>query len=286
MPAHAPHTPPLPNAAGHRADDPQRPAQARPHPETAPDVVAAAGHILAFAHTAATVNDYGACTAAGYSANPGPDGRARIHRRFPNLNILDPNRVSQEQRWAQARTYARKYAATLEAAGWTVEHRTVTTGAILLAAPPRPDDTLRPFTVTVAGPDRDEGKAPYTYVVDAVSAEQAWAQAVARHMADEDTADVRVVAAESFEGEPPRNCGYAFNDLRAPVGDDQEAEPGPLRWGLDDVMHGDDGHTIVLLSDADRRPYRLDLGPGRAAALRDALAGLGENGAAQPGTGR
>ncbi|MGW1219495.1 hypothetical protein ACWD6O_34495 [Streptomyces californicus] len=52
-----------------------------------------------------------------------------------------------------------------------------------------------------------------------------------------------------------------------------EQEPTSLRWGLDDVMYGDDDTTTVLLSGRDREPYWLELDPERTAALRDALAG-------------
>jgi len=101
-----------------------------------PAVVRAAALLLAPAHTAAVRNAYGSCTAAGYAVTAGTDGRARVHHRFPNLNVLDPARMSNAQRWTEARRQANAYAATLEAAGWTVERKTVTTGAILLAAPP------------------------------------------------------------------------------------------------------------------------------------------------------
>lgn len=49
--------------------------------------------------------------------------------------------------------------------------------------------------------------------------------------------------------------------------------PTPLRWGLDDVMWGDDDSVIVLLSGPDREPYWLELDPERAAVLRRNLAG-------------
>lgn len=52
-----------------------------------------------------------------------------------------------------------------------------------------------------------------------------------------------------------------------------EQEPTSLRWGLDDVMYGDDDTTTVLLSGPDREPYWLELDPERTAALRDALDG-------------
>lgn len=51
------------------------------------------------------------------------------------------------------------------------------------------------------------------------------------------------------------------------------AEPTPLRWGLDDVEWCDDDSVVVLLSGPDREPYRLELDPEHAAALRDLLAG-------------
>ncbi|MFF5773875.1 hypothetical protein ACFY8V_32740 [Streptomyces californicus] len=53
----------------------------------------------------------------------------------------------------------------------------------------------------------------------------------------------------------------------------EELEPIQLRWGLDDVMYGDDDTTTVLLSGPGRAPYWLELDPERTAALRDALAG-------------
>jgi hypothetical protein len=49
--------------------------------------------------------------------------------------------------------------------------------------------------------------------------------------------------------------------------------PTPLRWGLNDVMWGDDDSVTVLLSGPDREPYWLELDPERAAVLREDLAG-------------
>ncbi|MFF1298183.1 MULTISPECIES: hypothetical protein [unclassified Streptomyces] len=49
--------------------------------------------------------------------------------------------------------------------------------------------------------------------------------------------------------------------------------PTPLRWGLDDVMWGDDDSVIVLLSGPDREPYWLELDADRADVLRQNLAG-------------
>jgi hypothetical protein len=49
-------------------------------------------------------------------------------------------------------------------------------------------------------------------------------------------------------------------------------DPTPLRWGLGDVLWGDDDTVIVCLSGPDREPYWLELDAERAAALRDDLA--------------
>lgn len=49
--------------------------------------------------------------------------------------------------------------------------------------------------------------------------------------------------------------------------------PTPLRWGLNDVMWGDDDTVTVLLSGPNREPYWLELDPERAAVLRQDLAG-------------
>lgn len=48
--------------------------------------------------------------------------------------------------------------------------------------------------------------------------------------------------------------------------------PTQLRWGLNDVMYGDDGTVTVLLSGRDREPYWLELDPEHAAVLREDLA--------------
>lgn len=49
--------------------------------------------------------------------------------------------------------------------------------------------------------------------------------------------------------------------------------PTPLRWGLNDVLWGDDDTVTVLLSGPEREPYWLELDPERAAVLREDLAG-------------
>lgn len=66
-------------------------------------------------------------------------------------------------------------------------------------------------------------------------------------------------------------------DMLGPgVTDGEAPEPIQLRWGLDDVMWGDDDSVIVMMSGPGREPYRLELDPERAAVLRQNLAGPDE----------
>lgn len=72
----------------------------------------------------------------------------------------------------------------------------------------------KPFTVTVAGPERHDGEKPYTYVLDALYTEEAWVKALAWHMVENIALDAYVVASQSHEGLPPEDAGYQWNDLR------------------------------------------------------------------------
>lgn len=65
-------------------------------------------------------------------------------------------------------------------------------------------------------------------------------------------------------------------------------DPVQLRWGLGDVLHGDDDTVTVCLSGPapDRRPYWLELDAERAAALRKELAPDVTPAAEQPETCR
>jgi hypothetical protein len=60
----------------------------------------------------------------------------------------------------------------------------------------------------------------------------------------------------------PTDNGLAFAD-----------NPTMLRWGLNDVLWGDDDTVTILLSDQDRNPYWLELEPETAAVMREDLAG-------------
>jgi hypothetical protein len=72
----------------------------------------------------------------------------------------------------------------------------------------------RDFTVTIAGSERHDGEAPYTYVVSAESQQQAWATALSTHIRREESVDCFIVPEQSFNGLPADDCGYHWNDLR------------------------------------------------------------------------
>ncbi|GGU84425.1 hypothetical protein GCM10010275_19350 [Streptomyces litmocidini] len=92
-----------------------------------------------------------------------------------------------------------------------------------------------------------------------------------RHMATEHPAAAH--SCGNCDGIDPGTC-LANPERTASVPDPTTADdPVQLRWGLGDVLHGDDDTVTVCLSGPDREPYWLGLDADRAAALRDDLAG-------------
>lgn len=77
---------------------------------------------------------------------------------------------------------------------------------------PEGEKTRRVYCVTLAGPERHDGEAPYSWVVEAESAEAAVAKAAAAMARDIDTSDIEFVSVEV--GVPPTECGFTWNDLR------------------------------------------------------------------------
>ncbi|KAB8191504.1 hypothetical protein FH608_030060 [Nonomuraea phyllanthi] len=75
---------------------------------------------------------------------------------------------------------------------------------------------MKTFTVTIAGPERHDGEAPYTWVVEATDMASAMNKALAYHALSQDQRlwDLEIVPLHTFEGPPPENCGYYWNDLR------------------------------------------------------------------------
>ncbi|MGC0418371.1 DUF6884 domain-containing protein [Embleya sp. AB8] len=75
----------------------------------------------------------------------------------------------------------------------------------------------RTFTVTIAGPERHDGQAPFTVVVEDHSTEKAWAQALAWFLVTQETIDGHVIAEKSYEGLPVvgDERSIVWNDLRS-----------------------------------------------------------------------
>lgn len=79
---------------------------------------------------------------------------------------------------------------------------------------------------------------------------------------------------DGYQGECP--CAPSCGCCKAEPAEEPDPtiadDPVQLRWGLGDVLWGDDDSVKVCFSGPDREPYWLELDPERAAALRDDLA--------------
>jgi hypothetical protein len=75
---------------------------------------------------------------------------------------------------------------------------------------------VKPFTVTIAGRERFEGEAPYTYVVNAADIYEAIGTVIRLFCADQehDITDIKLIGTETHEGVPADNCGFHWNDMR------------------------------------------------------------------------
>lgn len=146
-----------------------------------------------------------------------------------------------------------------------------------IPASDRPTDLLRDLVAALfrhpPGAER-LGDATPGEIADAVlSALPAPALAVARQL----LGGTSVTAADlgPADGQQKTRLLARLHTSLTPIPEetDEELEPVQLRWGLDDVMYGDDDTTTLLLSGPGREPYWVELDPERTAALRDALAG-------------
>jgi hypothetical protein len=83
----------------------------------------AARRALSVKHTPAVYNQYGACEDSGYRVDGGRDGMARVSHVVPNVDLLDPDRPSDDELADERQQMVWEYADTLEAAGWSVIRR-------------------------------------------------------------------------------------------------------------------------------------------------------------------
>lgn len=87
------------------------------------DTVVSARTALANKHAAAGYNEYGACTTAGYRIDEGRDDMARVSHVVPNVDLMDPDRPSDDELAEERQRMVWAYADTLEASGWAVIRR-------------------------------------------------------------------------------------------------------------------------------------------------------------------
>ncbi|MFI7148200.1 hypothetical protein ACIBO2_25090 [Nonomuraea sp. NPDC050022] len=75
---------------------------------------------------------------------------------------------------------------------------------------------MKTFTVTIAGTERFDGETPYTWVVEASDVMSAMNKALAYHALSQEQrlCDLEIDLLHTFEGLPPENCEYYWNDLR------------------------------------------------------------------------
>lgn len=101
-------------------------------------ILDAAGELRAAEHKPVEDNEYGSYVSPGYKVESSNDeDTVRVEHKMPEDDLTDPNRMSRNEKY-EARLAARDaYAATLRAAGWTVEERIVHGNRpILLATAP------------------------------------------------------------------------------------------------------------------------------------------------------
>jgi hypothetical protein len=77
------------------------------------------------------------------------------------------------------------------------------------------DFATQDYTVTISGAEREEGHAPWTYVVTAPNWNTACEYALHAHVDGAPAWRFLGLRIESTElGAPSDDCGYAWNDLR------------------------------------------------------------------------
>lgn len=87
------------------------------------ETVGQAARALSTRHPACGVDQYGKCTAPGYVVEESTDDEVRVSHRMPEPDLLDDDRVSDDEMAAERHRMVDAYAATLEVAGYTVERK-------------------------------------------------------------------------------------------------------------------------------------------------------------------
>lgn len=87
------------------------------------ETVDQASRVLFAQHKVSVSDQYGKCTAPGYVVDESADGVVRVSHRMPEPDLLDDDRMSDDDMAAERHEMVDAYAATLSAAGWIVERK-------------------------------------------------------------------------------------------------------------------------------------------------------------------
>lgn len=82
-----------------------------------------AARVLFAKHQVSVDDRYGKCIGPGYVVDEKADGVVRVSHRMPEPDLLDDDRMSDDEMAAERHRMVDAYAKTLEAAGYTVERR-------------------------------------------------------------------------------------------------------------------------------------------------------------------
>lgn len=82
-----------------------------------------AARVLFAKHKVSVSDQYGKCIAPGYTVGESTDSEVRVSHRMPEPDLLDDDRMSDDDMAAERHEMVAAYAETLEAAGWTVARR-------------------------------------------------------------------------------------------------------------------------------------------------------------------
>ncbi|QKW06968.1 hypothetical protein HUT18_11730 [Streptomyces sp. NA04227] len=169
------------------------------------------------------------------------------------LQLLNELRGAAELDWLTRKAASQK-AARSEKPEMPAAHRVdeVAERGPLYDLPYDYKQTARDFTVSVAGPGRLDGEGPFTYLVEEYTTEKAWAKVLAWFMVEQETVDVYVVAARSFEGKPEPGCGYFWTDLRPEFA--RQAALDDLADQAAEVVDGFHAATSGMVRDGDVVP--------------------------------
>lgn len=87
------------------------------------ETVDQAARVLFAQHKVSVSDEYGKCIAPGYVVDESSGSTVRISHRMPEPDLLDDDRMSDDDMAAERHHMVDAYATTLEAAGYTVERR-------------------------------------------------------------------------------------------------------------------------------------------------------------------